>query len=1184
MTATQPFVHLHCHSHYSLLDGANRVPELVRQVKTLGMNAVALTDHGNLYGAIELYREATAAGIKPIIGYEAYVAPGRRTDRSPDSRGSSGEYSYHLTLLARNEVGFKNLIKMSSLAFLDGFYYRPRIDKELLEAHSDGLVCLSGCLSSEFSTLLLKDQLKEAKKLAEWFRRLFKDHFFIEIQNNGIEVQKEHTVKALDLAKALGIPPVATCDAHYLCQPDAVAHDVLLCINTGKQRSDTNRLRYTGDQFYVREPAEMYALFPEQADAVRRSQEIADRIDLKLDFKKRHFPVFHPPDSKTAEAYLRELCEAGLRDRYGPTPPPAAQARLDHELNVINRLGFASYFLIVSDFVRFAREKGIPSGARGSACGALVSYVLKLSHVDPLEYDLLFERFLDPNRAEAPDIDIDFCQDRRDEVIQYVRQKYGENSVAQIATFGTLAARAAIKDVGRVLGIELDRVNQISNLIPKTPIGITIEEAMDKVPDLKEAYRTDPRIKELLDLAMKIEGTNRNIGTHAAGVVIANGPITDYVPVQRVVTKGDKTDRGETNGKRAAEADAVVTTQWTMEDLEKVGMLKMDFLGLRTLTLLTHAVRLIKKTRQLDIDLERLPLDDAATFKLLQSGQTQGVFQFESEGIRNLLRQMKPDNLRDIIASTALYRPGPLQGGMVDSYINRKHGREQPTYEHPLMEEILRETYGVMNYQEQVMRILNVLGGIELSSAYACIKAISKKKTEIIDARRVDFIKGAVERGVSEAIAKDIFEKICFFGGYGFNKSHSTAYALVSYQTAYLKAHYPAEFMAAVLTSELGDTDKLVEHIKHSREIGLAVLPPDVNASEADFSVAGDKCIRFGLMGLRGVGRKAAEMIVAERCKTGPFKDLFDFCERTDPRVVTKAAIETLVKAGALDSLGNGNRAALIAAVPGAVQAAVQLHDDRRRGQRHIFELLEDDVAPTAGTAVPRALPSVPAWSRRDQTAYEKEAVGFYLSDHPLAEHEFKLKQFSSCTIAQVEFLGAGTEVQIGGMITGLRLTDAKRARGGETRMARFMFEDLTGSLACVMFPDDYSRHKAILKDEWVGFIKAEVDRSREPAGLIVTRLYDFDQAQREQTTGLILRVDARHHRDQVLDQVGSLLRRYPGRCEVYLEVCDCDGRRARLRVGRKFYIDPAKLVMADFELLLGVGNAEFLGAHGNGA
>ena len=755
------FCHLHLHTHYSLLDGFNRIPPLVKQTKELGMSACAITDHGNLYGAIEFYNECKKGGIKPIIGYEAYLAPGPRTDR--DSKGELG-FSTHLTLLAKNATGFKNLIKMSSAAYLEGFYRNPRIDRELLEAHKEGIVVLSGCLAGEFNQYIIKNKHAEAEKTAKWFRKVFGENFYIEIQNNGISLQDECTPVAADIAQKLGVPLVATADAHYLCAEDSRAHDVLFCINT-RQMHDPRKKKYPEERmpnpYYVRSPEAMYKLFPDYADAVARSQEIADGVDIELDFKKRHFPVFTAPDAKAPDDYLRELCERGLIERYGETPSEAARKRLDHELATIDKMGFASYFLIVWDFVRFARESGIPSTARGSGCGAIVSYVLYLSHVCPLEYDLLFERFLDPNRSEAPDIDIDFCQERRELVIDYVKRKYGVESVAQIGTFGTLAAKAALKDVGRVLDVPLERVNVMCKLVPmKGAIAKSLQEALDESPDFKREYDQDPQIRELVDIALKLEGTNRNVGTHAAGVVIANGPITDYVPVQRPPKKGDD----------STDSATTMTTQWEMGILEKVGMLKMDFLGLRNLTVLDNCVKLIKRTRGETVDPMTFPLDDVETYKLLQRGDAKGVFQLESEGIRELLKRMKPDNIRDLIAVLALYRPGPLEGGMVDEYVECKNGRKKPEYAHPIMEDVLTETHGVMVYQEQIMRLLNRMGGIELAKAYACIKAISKKNFEIINARKADFVAGATERDVDPDKAGEIFELIVKFGGYGFNK------------------------------------------------------------------------------------------------------------------------------------------------------------------------------------------------------------------------------------------------------------------------------------------------------------------------------------------------------------------------------------------------------------------------------
>lgn len=1197
--ADRPFVHLHCHTHYSLLDGASRVPELVQLTKSLGMNALAMTDHGNLFGAIEFYKECRAAGINPIVGYEAYVAPTHRTDRTMKKRGESG---YHLTLLAQNLAGFKNLIKMASIAYLEGYHYIPRIDKEVLEAHSNGIICLSGCCSSEFSDFILLDQMDKARETALWFHKIFGDNFYVEIQNNGLDIQKRCADGAIDIANTLGLPLVATCDAHYLKQDDNFAHDVLLCINTGRLLTDENRIKYGSDQFYVKPPEEMYKLFPGHEAAVQRSQEIANKCDIQIDFKKRHFPVFTPPEKHTPESYLRELCEIGLVERYGPTASADAQARmvqakarLEHELGIILRMGFAGYFLIVWDFVRFAISKNIPASARGSACGAVVSYVLKLSHVCPLEYDLLFERFLDPNRSEAPDIDIDFCQDQREDVLQYVRERYGSESVAQIATFGTMAAKAAIKDVGRVMDIPLERVVRLTSMVPKV-LNISLEDSLKQSPELRKEYDSDVTVHKLIDIAMKLEGTNRNVGTHAAGVVIANGPITDYVPVQKIHRKD-----GNKNG------DSTITTQWVMGDLEKVGMLKMDFLGLRTLTVVENALKLIRKTRLpqnpgLSLDsiktrdprtydllkngIDAIPLNDKKTYELLQRGDARGVFQLESDGIRELLKRMKPDNIRDLIATNALYRPGPLGGGMVDAYVNRKNGREKPVYAHPIMEEILSETYGVMCYQEQIMRILNKLGGIELSSAYACIKAISKKKEDIINARRVDFLKGAQERGVSEQTATEIFDLICFFGGYGFNKSHSAAYAKLGYQTAYLKTHYPAEFMAALLSSEIDDSNKrdiMVEHIDDARRLGADVLPPNIQEGEADFTVKNGKIV-FGLLAIKGLGRGAAEDIMRARNEAGPFKDFFDFCERIDQKVVPKAGIERLIKVGAFDCTG-AKRAQLWDALPRALQAASQAQEDKKHGQLNLFDSFE----PAGVEEAPKAnegLREIPEWIPLEKLKYEKESLDFYISSHPLGQFEEALRRFSSHASADLKKCDPNQEVFMGGMITQLRLMNTKKARNGLSKYARFKLEDLSGAIECVMWPDDYDKFKSLVEADKVCFATGVVEKKTDEPILQVTRIVSMEQGQLERTTGLVLLMDLTDNGDadvRKLESIKQVLSRSRGNLPVFVHVRDAAGKWLRLRAADDLRVNPTTpAIKADLEVILGIGRVEF-SRQGNG-
>jgi DNA polymerase-3 subunit alpha len=956
-TAVRPFAHLHCHTHYSLLDGANRIDQVVKKVKGAGMNALAITDHGNLYGALEFYNECRGAGVNPILGLEAYIAPGSRFDKAGATRVK--EASYHLTLLAMNSVGFQNLVKLSSAAFLEGFYYKPRIDKELLQAHNEGIILLTGCAAGELSQLMLKGKDEDAEKLMHWYSKVFGDRVYMEIQNADFAIQKQCMDMTVDVANRMGFPLVATNDAHYLNVTDAAMHDVLLCVNTKTERSDTKRMKMDSNQLFVRTPDEMYAAFPGFEDAVARSQEIANRVDIQLDLKSRHYPVFQPPEGKRDIDYLRELCHDGMIYRYGEgNITDAHRERMKFELSVIEKMGYSSYFLIVWDFVRFAGEQGIPCSARGSACGALVAYVLRLSHVCPLEYDLLFERFLDPSRTEPPDIDIDFCRDRRQAVIDYTKQKYGSANVSQIGTFGTLKAKAAIRDVARVLSVSPKDVDVIAKMVPET-LNITLDEAIKESSELKALYESDPKIREILDLARQIEGLARSAGTHAAGVVVSDRPISEYIPLQTISGKTD------------------VITQWEGPTVEKAGLLKMDFLGLRNLTILDKAVKNVKKHRHIDIDPVKLPLDDRATFALLQRGETKGIFQLESGGMRDLLTKMKPDKFADIIATSALYRPGPLEGGMVMTYVDVKHKRLPLPKVHPIVDGVLDETYGVMVYQEQVMRILNRLGGIDLPQSYQCIKAISKKKLETIAKYREQFLKGAVANNYAEEKAAELFGMIEKFAGYGFNKSHSTAYGAVAYQTAYLKAHYPQEFMAALLSCELGETDKLVEHVDDCRRMGIEILPPNVNQGDVEFSVLGDK-LTFGLGAVKGVGEAAVGAILAERDTNGPFKSIFDLAERCDPKNVTKGVLELLVKAGACDGLG-GRRSQLFSVIERAVQSASNAFRDKQRGQKSLFGGDDDAEQAAAGnSATPTNLPDMPEWSQREKLAFEKEALGFF--------------------------------------------------------------------------------------------------------------------------------------------------------------------------------------------------------------
>lgn len=1134
----KPFVHLHCHSHYSLLDGASSIKRLVNRAKELGMNGLALTDHGNLYGALEFYQTCRDAEINPIVGYEAYIAPGSRFDKGGAS--SSKEASYHLTLLAQNRKGFQNLIKLSSMAFLQGFYHKPRIDKEILAAHSEGLVCLSGCVSGELSRTLLAGTtpdkaFKQAEETTGWFHKTFGDRYFLEIQNNGVEIQRLALEKTVEMANRMGLPLVATSDAHYVNQEDAEAQDVLLCINTGRYRTDANRMKMEGDQFYLRGPEAMYEAMPEHADAIARSQEIANSVDIDLDLDQRYFPTFTPPEQMSSEDYLRKLCLEGLMERYANEPirwqnedttcgelSDEVIARLDRELGVINKLGFPDYFLIVWDFVRYAVENDIPSTARGSGVGAIVCYALKMSHVCPLKYDLLFERFLDESRKEAPDIDIDFCKDRRAEVIQYVKDTYGEENVAQIGTFGTLAARAAIRDVGRTMSMPIFRVDQIVAMVPDQ-LGISLDKALEQSDELKKTYESDGEVREMLDLARKIEGLARNVGTHAAAVVIAEKPVDEYVPLQRV--------KGKTE----------VITQWAMGDVERAGLLKMDFLGLRNLTILAKSIDLIEESRGERVDPYAFPLDDKESYALLCRGETKGIFQLESGGIRDLLQRMKPDHFRDIIATAALYRPGPLEGGMVDQYIEVKHGRQEATYPHPVMEEILEETHGVMVYQEQVMRILNRLGGIHLSSAYTCIKAISKKKLPMIAKFRQEFIDGAHSQGLDKKKAVELFEMIEKFAGYGFNKSHSTAYALIAYMTAYLKAHFPVEFMAALLSGDIPgrnfkSKDALVEHLEDCKRMEIHVVPPDVNRSHSDFAVREGE-ILFGLSAIKGCGGGAADAIVKEREANGPFTDLFDFCERIDPQSCNRSTIETLVKSGACDSIGKV-RASMLAGIDRAMQAGAAVLADKRSGQKGLFDDAEESKEPVE-------LPAVLELDEKEMLSMEKEVLGFYLTSHPLAEFEKILRTYCTHSSKQLGGLEHRSEVVMGGMLAAIKMSHTKNPKPGmPSKYAMWDLEDMDGITRCILWPEQFAEYGHLVEGDAILGMRAVIDRrpGAEEVNLIINEIMPITDLETRFTSGVTLIVDEQKHGIEGLQTLQEIVRGYPGSKPLKLQLNLAEG------------------------------------------
>ena len=1125
--AKSDFVHLHVHTHYSLLDGACRLEELFASAARLGMSAVAITDHGNMFGCIEFYEGALKAGLKPIVGYEAYVAPGSRFDREA-RRGEPA--AHHLTLLARNLKGYHNLIRLASAAYLEGFYYRPRIDKELLAQHSEGLVALTGCLSGELSQRILADDYEGARRaLRRWLDIFGRENVFVELQDTGIPEQRKAVRGLVSLAREVEVPVVATNDVHYLRPEDAQAHDILLCINTGKFVDDPDRLRFATTEYYFKSPQEMAQTFREIPEAVTNTRLVAERCALELFFDKKHLPQIQASQTMTNAAYLRQLCERGAAERYGELSPEVRD-RLERELGVIERKGYASYFLIVADYVNYARRRGIPVGpGRGSAAASLVAYCLGITNVDPLRYDLMMEIFLDEERRELPDIDVDFCQDGREEVIDYVRRTYGEDKVAQIITFGTMKARAVVRDVARALRVPFEEADRLAKRIPAT-LGITLKEALQQDAELRQRYQTDDTVHRLFEVAFRLEGLARHASTHAAGVVIADKPLVEYAPLYQY--------------------NESVATQYAMESLERIGLFKFDFLGLRTLTTLRRAVEMIEARRGERVDLDRLDMADRATYEMLSRGEAVGVFQMESSGFRDLLEKMKPDRFEDLIALNALYRPGPLKAGVVDKFVARKHGREQPTYEHPLLEEILGETYGVIAYQGQVMRIVNRLGDVDLAEAYTLTKAISKKHEEVINACHDDFLKGALAKGISRASAERIFEHILYFGGYGFKKCHSTCYALIAYQTAYLKAHYPAEFMAALMTYEMADTDKLTQYLSEARRMGLRVLPPDINESDRDFTVVAEDTIRFGLQAVKGVGGKAAEAILAARGEAGPFRSLHQFCEVVDHRQVHRPVVESLIKCGAFDSLG-ARRAQLLAVVESAVRAGERRQAERRLGQMSIF----DQLAPEGGFAEPARLPEVPEFPEPKLLALEKETLGFYLSSHPLTQYEHLLERFATATAEALVGRPPRERVVVGGMVTKVtRLTIRNGANKGKP-MARLLMEDLTGSLEAVVFPRLYESHRSLFEKDAILFLDGLTDVGRDLPCIKVNSIVPVTQAESQLAGHILINLDCVGLQEETLQRLKALLEQHPGRCPVVLRLIGHDRRVTTVRVGPRLRV-----------------------------
>lgn len=1139
-TMSADFVHLHVHSDYSLLDGASRLRDLVQKAAELGMPSLALTDHGVMYGVIDFYKLAKKAGIHPVLGCEVYVAPRSRHDRTAHVDDSP----YHLVLLAENEQGYKNLMALVSTAYLDGFYYKPRVDRELLAQHSTGLIAMTACLAGEIPRLLLSGDGEKAREAAQEYLEIFgQGNFFLELMDHHMPEQQKVNDGLRKISGETGIPLVVTNDSHYLRKEDARIHDILLCIQTGKTLQDENRLRFTGQEYYLKSSEEMAALFPEDQDALRRTREIAERCQVDFDFSQMHLPEFRVPDGYNLDTYLHRLCEEGMDRRYPDGVPREARERLEHELQVIRQMGFSGYFLIVQDFVNWARNKGIPVGpGRGSAAGSLVAYVLGITNINPLKYSLLFERFLNPDRITMPDIDIDFCYERREEVIDYVVGKYGNDHVAQIITFGTMMARGAIRDVGRVLNLPLAEVDRIAKLVPEEP-GVTLEKAV-QTPELKQLYEEQPDVRQLLDLARAIEGMPRHASTHAAGIVISPEPLMNFLPLQR-------------NGE-------AVITQFPKETVEELGLLKMDFLGLRTLTVIGDALQIIETTRHIKLDPDHFPLDDRPTYELLSSGETSGVFQLESTGMRHILKNMKPRRFEDLIALVALYRPGPLGSGMVDDFIARKNGQTRVEYPHPLLEPVLKETYGVILYQEQVMQISSVLAGFTMAQADSLRRAMGKKKPEVIAGMRENFLTGAAELNVETGKAGEIFDLMEHFAGYGFNKSHSAAYALIAYQTAYLKAHYPVAYMAAILTSFRNNSDKVSYYIQECRRLGLEILPPDVNESLENFTVVGENRIRFGLTAVKNVGEGAVEAIISAREEGGHFTSLDDFCQRVDLRQVNKRVIESLILCGAFDSLGS-YRSQLVAVLDecmDAAQAGRRGREAQVNGQISLFDM----IAGPQREPVQRPLPAIPEYPRRDLLAREKDVLGFYVSGHPLDGCRELLSRRTNASIADLSNFQDGEHLKLGGIVTSCRRSTTRRGEG----VIYFTLEDTGGSVDVIFFPRNQIQDLSCLHEDAVVLVEGRLSMQEDSCRVFGEEVKSLELKPMDLDHFLYIRINSYAGKPEVLQQLRVLLTQHQGTAPVFLYFVEV---KTLVQAGSSFCVETGSDLCYRVEELCGPGS-----------
>lgn len=1148
--STRDFVHLHLHTQYSLLDGAIKIKPLMEYVKEQGMPAVAMTDHGNMFGAIEFYQTAQKQGVQPIIGCEVYVAPGSRFEKK-DAKGSS-EAAYHLVLLAQNYTGYQNLCALVSAGFQEGFYYKPRIDWDLLTEKNEGLLALSACLAGEVPTLLRLQQQDQARQRLQQMAGIFDQRLYLELQENGIEEQQVVNQGLKELGQELGLPLVATNDCHYLRQEDAQAHEALLCIQTNKTLDDPNRMRFPNDGFYVRTPQDMAQMFPDVPEALDNTLDIARRCaDLSFDFNTYHFPAYDP-SPKTLEEELQEQSHSGLQERlkalaqkrrdWDADKEQLYWQRLEQELAIIRQMGFPGYFLIVADFINWAKEQGIPVGpGRGSAAGSLVAFAMRITDIDPLEYSLLFERFLNPERISMPDIDVDFCINGREDVIRYVQEKYGADNVAQIITFGTMAARGVIRDVGRAMGMSFNEVDRIAKLVPEQ-LNITLQQALDQESRLVEMMQQDPQVKRLLEIGQALEGLTRHASTHAAGVVVTPEPLTHYLPLYKDPKSGGQ------------------VTQYSMKYVEDIGLVKFDFLGLKTLTVIHKAVELVRQGSNPDFDLELMPEDDADTFALLCRGDTTGVFQLESSGMKELMIKLKPECFEDLIALVALYRPGPLKSGMVDTFIRRKHGQEESQYDFPELEPILQETYGVILYQEQVMLIAQTLAGYSLGQADLLRRAMGKKKIEEMAKQKELFLQGAQQRGHDPQKAKQLYDNIANFAEYGFNKSHSAAYALIGYQTAYLKAQYPVEFMAALLTEDMGNTDKVVKNINEVRSQGISVLPPDINASQHNFTVH-EGAIRFGLGAVKGTGQAALEAVLEAR-QDGPFASLGDFCERVDLRRVNKKVMEALVKCGAFDAFGE-HRAQLLAALETMVPYGQRRQKQRQEAQNSLFgaegmEAFREQEPP---------LPQVAPWSDREKLAHEKECLGFFITGHPLARYAETIRRWGSCSSAEIGHKSDRAEVQLCGMVNGIKETRTKKG----DRMAFVTLEDQEGTLEVLVFPEAYKQAAELLQGDEPIWVQGTLDKGQpDQPKILASQIEPLSAIQARQTQQVKLRLEGAALAGSEQEQLQQLLKQYQGGTQVFLTLAPAPDYEVDIELPQEFWVDPGHDMVEAAQRLLG--------------